>query len=259
MKSLFTFLAFVITIQLAQAQFPGAGAEGQGRQRTANENNAVANPAPKGNAKITGYVIDSAATQAVEFANIALFNKATNKIIDGAVADDKGKFTMKGLAPGDYKIQISFVGFINKTIDDIKLKKGDDLDLGVIKLNPQMKMLQEVTVTGQKALIEEKVDRLVFNAEKDLTSKGGDASDVLKKVPMLTVDLDGNVSLRGSSNIRVLINNKPSTIMASSVADALKQIPADMIKTVEVITSPSAKYDAEGSGGIINIITKKQH
>lgn len=257
MKSLFTFLAFVITIQLAQAQFPGPGSDGQGRQRTATENNAVANPAPKGNAKITGYVIDSAATQAVEFANIALFNKATNKIVDGAVADDKGKFTMKGLAPGDYKIQISFVGFINKTIDGIKIKKGDDLDLGVLKLTPQTKMLQEVTVTGQKALIEEKVDRLVFNAEKDLTSKGGDASDVLKKVPMLTVDLDGNVSLRGSSNIRVLINNKPSTIMASSVADALKQIPADMIKTVEVITSPSAKYDAEGSGGIINIITKK--
>ena len=117
MKSLFTFLAFVITIQLAQAQFPGPGAEGQGRQRTTTENNAVANPAPKGNAKITGYVIDSAATQAVEFANIAIFNKATNKIVDGAMADDKGKFTMKGLAAGDYKIQISFVGFINKTIE----------------------------------------------------------------------------------------------------------------------------------------------
>lgn len=254
MKHFITILALLGSTHLVQAQIPA----GQSRPPQKTEASAVlAAPVAKGNAKITGYVIDSAATQAVEFANIALFNKATNKIVDGTVADEKGKFVMKGLAAGDYKIQISFVGFSNKTIDNITLKKGDDLDLGVVKLSSSTKMLAEVTVTGEKSLIEEKVDRLVFNAEKDLTSKGGDASDVLKKVPMLTVDLDGNVSLRGSSNIRVLINNKPSTIVASSVADALKQIPADMIKTVEVITSPSAKYDAEGSGGIINIITKK--
>jgi outer membrane receptor protein involved in Fe transport len=168
-----------------------------------------------------------------------------------------GKFTLNKVAVGSYKIVVSFIGYDSKTVFVNITEKNDDRDLGVIKLQQSSKMLSEVTVEGQRALIEERVDRTVYNAEKDASNKGGDATDVLKKVPMLSVDLDGNPSLRGSTSVRVLINNKPSTIMASSIADALRQIPADMIKTVEVITSPSAKYDAEGSAGIINIVTKK--
>ena len=208
--------------------------------------------------KIKGTIIDgNDGKTPVEFATIALYNKATNKVIDGATTDVKGDFVISNVASGNYKIVISFVGFIDKTIENVTIDKGKDLDLGTIKLISSNKTLDEVTVTSQKSLIEEKVDRTIYNAEKDISSKGGDASDVLRKVPLLSVDLEGNVSIRGSTNIKVLINNKPSTIMASSVADALKQIPADMIKTVEVITSPSAKYDAEGATGIINIITKK--
>lgn len=209
-------------------------------------------------AKIKGTIIDGTDNKTpVEFATVALYDKTTNKIIDGATTDAKGEFSINNVATGTYKIVVSFIGFVDKTMDNIAIDKGKDVNLGVIKLISSNKTLDEVTVTSQKSLIEEKVDRTVYNAEKDISSKGGDAADVLRKVPLLSVDLEGNVSIRGSSNIRVLINNKPSTIMASSVADALKQIPADMIKTVEVITSPSAKYDAEGATGIINIITKK--
>lgn len=153
-------------------------------------------------------------------------------------------------------MSVSFVGYESTTID-LTVGQKDKIDVGNIGLSISPKMLEEITVEGKKLPVEEKIDRMVFNAENDQTTKGGDASDVLKRVPMLSVDIDGNVSLRGSANVLVLINNKPSTITANSVADALKQIPADMIKTVEVITSPSSKYDAEGSAGIINIILKK--
>jgi outer membrane receptor protein involved in Fe transport len=250
----FLFTCFVASLlNPAFAQFPGMGGGSQPKALPGT----AGDPSPKGTGKITGFVVDSSVTKAVEFASVALYDQSTNKAIDGTVADEKGKFTLNRVAEGEFKILVSFLGFGTKTIENVKVGKGQQLDLGVIKLSPNVKTLNEVTVTGQAALIEEKVDRMVYNAEKDITAKGGDATDVLRKVPLLTVDLDGNVSLRGSQNIRVLINNKPSTIVASSVADALKQIPADQIKTVEVITSPSAKYDAEGSGGIINIITKK--
>ncbi|MCF2517410.1 TonB-dependent receptor domain-containing protein [Dyadobacter sp. CY351] len=251
------FLASIIILATlvspAIAQFPGAAGTAQPKALPGTAGDQT----PKGNAKLSGAIVDSSSAKGIEFASIALYNKATGQAVDGTVADEKGKFTLSKLAAGDYKVLISFIGFVNKTIDNIAIGKGQELDLGVITLSSNTKTLNEVTVTGQAALIEEKVDRLVYNAEKDITAKGGDATDILRKVPLLTVDLDGNVSLRGSQNIRVLVNNKPSTIIANSVADALKQIPADQIKTVEVITSPSAKYDAEGSGGIINIITKK--
>ncbi len=212
--------------------------------------------APKGTGKISGIVIDNGTNQPVEFATIALTD-ATGKTIDGTIADAKGKFIINKVADGNYTVTISFIGYESFTQTVSLEGKKNDINLGAIKLSEEAMQLKEVVVEAQKELVEERVDRTIYNAENDATAKGGDATDVLKRVPMLTVDLDGNVSMRGSSNIMVLINNKPSTIMANSVADALKQIPADQIKTVEVITSPSAKYDAEGSAGIINIITKK--
>lgn len=213
----------------------------------------------KGLGKITGNVVDSLSANPVEYVTVALFKTADlAKPIDGAMSDDKGKFTLPELVTGSYAIKISSMGYLEKWI---MLPKIDDQTVALknVKLSVSAELLKEVSITGQASLIEEKVDRLVYNAERDLTAKGGDATEILRNVPLLAVDLDGNVSLRGSQNIRVLINNKPSTILAASIADALKQIPADQIKSVEVITSPSAKYDAEGSVGIINIITKKNN
>jgi outer membrane receptor for ferrienterochelin and colicin len=208
---------------------------------------------------ISGVILDSATNKAVEFATVALMEGTSDKPVNGAVCDDKGRFEIKKIAPGNYRVVISFIGYSSKTIP-VKIPAHDnDINLGMIRISDTSAILKEVTIEAQKPLIEERVDRTIYNAENDATAKGGDASDVLKRVPMLTVDMDGNVSLRGNQNIQVLINNKPSTIIASNIADALKQIPADQIKTVEVITSPSARYDAEGSAGIINIITKKNN
>lgn len=213
--------------------------------------------AAQGHAKISGSVVDSLSGNPVEYANVALAPPSSSTPIDGTVCDEKGNFTLSKVAVGEYQLLISFIGFETRVIRVTVEEKNDNVDLGRIIIAPTPQVLEAVTVEGQKALIEERVDRMVYNAENDITSRGGDATDVLKRVPMLSVDLDGNVSLRGNQNILVLINNKPSSIVASNVADAMKQIPAEEIKSVEVITSPSAKYDAEGSAGIINIITKK--
>lgn len=264
----FTALLFMFTlISSAYGQFPGGGGGGGNRGggggdfgRDRQRQTVIpgtAEDTPKGSGKIKGILVDSVSRKPVEFAALSLVDVKTNTPIDGTTSDEKGEFVLTKVASGNFKILISFIGYKTKTINNIKVDRKTDMDLGSVLLTADVVQLNEVEVVGMAQLVEEKVDRLVFNAEKDITSKGGDASDVMKKVPMLTVDLDGNVSLRGSSNVRVLINNKPSTIIATSVADALKQIPADMIKSVEVITSPSAKYDAEGSAGIINIITKK--
>ena len=254
MRKILPFLALVCSTQLAVAQVPAGG----GTNRTPVNGAIPGTAAPQGNSKITGTVLDAANQQPVGYATITLTDPNTGKALDGALADDKGKFTIAKIGAGTYRVAISFIGYETRNLDNIRISgRNDAVNLGAIKINVSATALKEVQVQGQRAMFEEKVDRTVYNAENDATNRGGDATDVLRKVPMLSVDLDGNVSMRGSSNLRVLINNRPSTITAGSVADALKQIPADLIKSVEVITSPSAKYDAEGSAGIINIVMKK--
>lgn len=254
MNKLLSTLVLACLCQVVVAQSPSGGPLASTNISRATAG-AVAPNTVAGS--ITGTVVDAATQQPVPYATIALVNPSTNKPVDGTMADDKGKFTLEKVASGSYKVAVSFIGYEAKTLDLEVTDRNASVDLGKISISSTAKALNEVVVEGQRAMIEEKVDRTIYNAENDESNKGGDAADVLRKVPMLSVDLDGNVSMRGSQNIKVLINNRPSTITAGSVADALKQIPADMIKSVEVITSPSAKYDAEGSAGIINIVTKK--
>ncbi|UOQ67792.1 TonB-dependent receptor domain-containing protein [Hymenobacter volaticus] len=267
MKKLSFLVVLLSSSYLAMAQQPAgtgrpAGGPPAGGPPAGGQRPALAGPVQpqQGSGRITGTITDAGTKQPVPYATVVLLNPATGKPVDGAAADESGKFAVSKVAAGTYTVQISFLGY--KSIDKpgiVITDAGNTVALGTIALASSAQALKEVVVEGQRALVEEKVDRTVYNAEKDETTRGGDATDVLKRVPMLSVDLDGNVSLRGSSNIRVLINNRPSTISANSIADALKQIPADQIKSVEVITSPSAKYDAEGSGGIINIVTKQNN
>ena len=213
--------------------------------------------APKGTGRLNGVVLDAATKKPVEFATVALLPATGETPLDGTVADEKGRFSLRGLAPGAYRLQLSFLGYAALTRD--VTVTGGSTDLGTLALTAAAQQLGGVTVTGEKETVEVRPDRIVYNADRDLTNKGGVAADVLRKVPLLSVDLEGNVQLRGSSNIRVLINNKPSSILAGNLADALKQLPADQIASVEVITTPGAKYDGEGTAGIVNIILKKNN
>ncbi|WP_188812221.1 outer membrane beta-barrel family protein [Hymenobacter cavernae] len=221
---------------------------------------AVAAPAVKataGQGRLSGSVVNASTRQPVEFATVGLLDQATGKMVESGVCNAKGEFSFTKVAAGEYKLSISFVGFQTKILEHVNVTSGSAPNLGVLLLTPAAQQLGEVKVTGERELIENKADRLVYNAEKDQSNTGGTAADVLKKTPMLSLDADGNPELRGSTSVKVLINGKPSGMLANNIADALRRLPADKIKSVEVITSPSAKYDAEGSGGIINIILKK--
>ena len=240
MKRIFTLLALLCAFMAAHAQIPGGGSSITG--------------------KISGTVVDSVTKKPLDYATISIFRSGGKAPLNGVLTDEKGKFSLNNIAPGKYKVVVSFIGYPSKTIDPVETTPGKpDNNMGTVVITPSSRTLKEVVVAGQTPMVENRIDKIVFNAEKDVTSAGGNATDVLRKVPLVAVDINGNVSLRGDQNVRVLINGKPSGALSSSLADVLRTIPADQIKNVEVITSPSAKYDAEGSGGIINIVTKSKN
>jgi ferric enterobactin receptor len=212
----------------------------------------------KSTGKISGTVLDSATLQPVGYASIGLEQMDSKKEVNGTSTDENGKFILTNVPFGTYRLVIYFVGYQTGYKTNIVISGSNtQVVLDKIRLRNNQATLKEVTITADKSLIENKIDKMVYNAENDLTSQGGVATDILKKVPQVSVDVDGNVELQGNSNIRFLINGQPSSIFGNNLTDVLQSIPASQIQSIEVITSPGAKYDAEGTGGIINIVLKK--
>jgi ferric enterobactin receptor len=215
---------------------------------------AQVNPAVKG--KISGKVTDATNKQPVDYATISVYKQGKASPFNGISTDPKGNFTVANIPAGEYKITADFMGYQRATIEHVIVKDGAVVSIGEIKLAPVSHQLHGVTITAKTPTVENKIDKMVYNPQNDLSAQGGVAIDILKKVPQITVDIDGNVELQGNANIRFLINGKPSSIFGASLADALQSIPASQIKSIEVVTSPGAKYDAAGTGGIVNIILK---
>jgi outer membrane receptor protein involved in Fe transport len=208
--------------------------------------------------KIKGIVTDNTTKQKVEFATIALYKQKDSSLVNGVVAGINGDFQLEEIPFGRYFMKINFIGYMQLVIDSIAIRPSSpEINLGQIKLKSNTAQLGEVEVSSEKSTLQLGIDRKIFNVEKSIVSEGGSASDVLQSIPSISVDIDGNISMRGSGNVTVLIDGKPSGLTGSSRAAILQQIPASSIESIELITNPSAKYDPDGMSGIINVITKK--
>jgi len=205
--------------------------------------------------QVEGRAIDSISLSPIPYATVAIADKNSGTIINASVTDEAGKFSLQ-VQSTDIRIDVSFIGFEKKSTSPIQLK-DNTVQVGDIKLARSEQSLGQVTIQAERSTTEFKLDRRVFNVGKDLSSTGASALEVLNNVPSVNVNIEGDVTLRGSGGVQILINGKPSVI-ASEGGNALGTITADMIEKVEVITNPSAKYDAEGTSGIINIILKKE-
>ena len=203
---------------------------------------------------ITGKVLDKETKTPLEYATISFFNKQEKKIITGGITDIKGAFSI-AVPAGVYDISIEYMSFKTQTIANKKLVSN--INLGVFFLEIDLESLDAIEIIAERTTVEIRLDKKIYNVGKDLTVSGGTVSDVLDNVPSVSVDGEGNVSLRGNANVRILINGKPSGLVGLNSTDALKQLPAESIEKIEVITSPSARYEAEGTAGILNIILRR--
>ncbi|MBL4655789.1 MAG: TonB-dependent receptor, partial [Bacteroidia bacterium] len=239
--------AFILIIQVVFAQGQHGGHGG---------GNWTPGDIPKG--KIVGVVKDAESGQPIEYASISLFNMQDSSLVSGAITGADGKYKIESRA-GTFFMKIEFISYETQYRSNVFLnQKSPYLDLGETSIKISAHALSEIEIAEDRNQVQVGLDKKVFNVDKDLNNIGGSAQNVLQNIPSVQVDMDGNVSLRGSNNVRILIDGKPSGLTGISTNEALEQIPANTIQSIEVITNPSVKYDAEGMAGIINIILKKE-
>jgi outer membrane cobalamin receptor len=205
---------------------------------------------------IKGNIFDSKSDVGIEFANISLYKSTDSTILTGSASGKNGEFIIHNVPPGKYYMKINFIGYKTKIVQNISLAANQkEVTLGKIKMEESTILLNETEVVGKRQLEEYRLDKKIINISQDISSVGGNALEAMQKLPSVRTDAKGDIIIRGSSNYTVLVDGRPSVLSGS---DALRQIPANIIDNIELITNPSAKYDAEGTGGIINIITKKK-
>lgn len=207
----------------------------------------------------SGRVVNKVTQAPIEFVNVVLLNKKDSAFIAGTVTDKNGKFSIEDILPGDYLLRCSYIGYTATAIQDLSFSgEQKNIILETINMNTDAKRLDEVVVTSSKSILNTSIDRKSYDVTKDIMAQSGTASDVLKNVPSVEVDMDGNLSLRGAGNVMILIHGQPSPLFSKlNQAEVLQQFPASSIERIEVITNPSARYKPDGTSGIINIILKK--
>ncbi len=208
--------------------------------------------------KISGTVIDAQTSEPIEYANIVVYRWKDSTVANGTVTDQKGKFELNKVMYGRYFMKISYIGYSTKKFDSLNvIPNKTEITYGVIKLNPKNVNLNEVVVQSQRDALTSNLDKKVYTVDRLMANSGGTAVDVMQNIPSVTVDADGGVAVRGNSNINVLVDGRPAALAGFSGSDVLSQIPASQIESIEIVTNPSAKYDPEGTAGIINVILKK--
>lgn len=249
-KSATLFLVFIL-LSLSQvfAQSQSQGQRGNGNRNGHQEGYGI----------ISGSVHDEATAEHVEYANILLYSLKDSSMVTGTITDTKGKFQINSIQPGKYYLKVRFIGYEDKDISGLEINpRSADIKLGDITLKSKASALQGVEITSERSMITNNLDKKVINVDKTMALGGGTAADVMENVPSVAVDAEGNVSLRGNSNITLLIDGKPASQAGIAASDVLNTLPASSIESVEIITNPSVRYDPDGTTGIINIVLKKK-